>query len=725
MSLPRLKMLTVIFTVCIAVVLSGCLEASEKQDFDFALISDLHLPSYAGPIGMVFDEDKLMEMRNQKRIVTFTDECLAMEVKPDFVMNLGDTGDSGWAVLLNLYAKLMQPLVKAGIPVYTVVGNHDHDYTGNGREDLAEFFDPLGPEMIGRSGTRYSFEHKGCHFVVLNTRPITGLIRLNPKDIAWLKNDLMKVNKDTKVFLCIHSNLPDEDTHHIVELLQQFSQPVIIYGHSHRSAITRWGGIPVVNTGALWGGTPKDGSYQIMSVREDGLFLKTRDFKDQAVTFGPEEAIVYQEPGLSISIDIEENAVMRPDQKTSVITDSAVSGTLEYKYTGNNDWTGAEGGSGKWTIPALSSAIPGRYYLGLRFTAENGSVVLAHRNIVIPGDKVRQTWSVSLGSGILSTPTLYRDMAIIPTIEGGVYALRTTDGGTAWHFDVPEGQIVGKAALDDSKVYYGAGRSVQALDALSGKRIWTTSLEGTVIAGVTSHNGKLFVPAGETHMYCLDSSNGKILWDYPVSKSVMMEASADKDKVFFGGMDGCVRALDITSGKEIWKKQWSSIEDIYTSASFWPPSVAGDKVIFGKNRGHDDEKNIAAFDVSTGNIIWSDQLSANTYRLAFNSSKDMIMVSERTREMNGVRSLSVKDGSTLWTSDTGVMMAAGASAGDLAFERDTYYLCCLKAESGELIWKYRTNPGPQGWYYGPGAFAVSETQAIVGTMDGNVIALNW
>jgi len=725
MSFFRLKHLPFALAVTLAVFAFSCAPEQQSQEFSFALISDLHLPSYAGPIGMVFDEDKLMEMHNQKRIVEFTDECLEMDTKPDFIVNLGDTGDSGWAVLLNLYTKLMQPLVKAGIPVYTVVGNHDHDYTGIGREDLAEFFDPLGPEMIGCSGSRYSFDHKGCHLVVVNNRPITGLIRFNPKDLEWLKNDLATVDKGKKVFLFMHANVPDEDTHHIVEMLQQFEKPVIFYGHSHRSAIRRWGGIPVVNTGALWGGTPENGSYQIVSVQKDSIFVKMHNFNDPVGTFSPMEAIVFQKSGPEISVDLDDNAVMTPETAVSVTIDTDTSGTLEYKYSDSNDWTAAEGGNGKWSIPGLSADIPGRYFLGIRYTTESGSIVFAHRNIVVSAEKVKMAWSVSLGSGILGNPLLHRDITIVPTIEGGVYALRTADGGTEWHYKTSTGQIVGQIALEDGKVFFGAGRTVQALDALSGKRLWEASLDGTVIAGVTSHDGKLFVPAGETHVYCLNASNGEIFWDYPVAKSVMMEAVAEKDKVFFGCMDGCIRALDVASGKELWKKQWSALEDIYTSASFWPPSVANGKVIFGKNAGHDGEKNIAAFNAASGEMLWSNQLSANTYRLAFNGTKDMIMASERTREMNGVRSMSVKDGSTIWIADTGVMMAAGAAVGNLVFERDTYHLCCLETDSGELLWKYRTNPGPQGWYYGPGAYAVSDSQAIVGTMDGHVLALEW
>ena len=79
----------------------------------------------------------------------------------------------------------------------------------------------------------------------------------------------------------------------------------------------------------------------------------------------------------------------------------------------------------------------------------------------------------------------------------------------------------------------------------------------------------------------------------------------------------------------------------------------------------------------------------------------------------------------LWSAGTGVQMNAGASTGNLVFERDAYHLCCLNVGSGELLWKYRTNTGPQGSYYGPGAFVVSETLAIVGTMSGHVMALSW
>ncbi|MBT4485075.1 MAG: hypothetical protein HOC71_15530, partial [Candidatus Latescibacteria bacterium] len=249
MATNRRKMIINIIVI-ISVVWSGYIFAAEE--FTFVNFSDVHVPGYGSAIGMSLDENTLMPMHNPQRIKQFVNECIRINPKPDFAMNSGDTGDAGWMPLLRLYQKLMRPLVDAGIPVYTVVGNHDLDYAGIGRQELAEMYDPLGPAMIGKSGTRYSFEHKGCHFIVMNNRPISGLIRFNPMDIEWLRKDLEKVDVDTRILLFMHANLPVEDTHHIVELLQHYSKPVIFMGHNHRDTIDSWGGIPVIKTNCLY-----------------------------------------------------------------------------------------------------------------------------------------------------------------------------------------------------------------------------------------------------------------------------------------------------------------------------------------------------------------------------------------------------------------------------------------------------------------------------------------
>ena len=186
----------VIGAALLAVLWSRDAFSAKGEPFSFVHVSDIHVPIYLFGIGQPLDEATLLRMPNQRRPEQLVRECLAMDPKPAFVINSGDSGDVGWIALLKFYQRLMEPLVAAGIPVYTAVGNHDLDYTGIGVQDLAEIFDPLGPVAIGRTGPRYSFDSRGCHFVLLNDRPVTGLIRLTPSDIA-LRNDLKRVKRET------------------------------------------------------------------------------------------------------------------------------------------------------------------------------------------------------------------------------------------------------------------------------------------------------------------------------------------------------------------------------------------------------------------------------------------------------------------------------------------------------------------------------------------------
>lgn len=116
----RRKIPIITMAICISAVWIGCLFAAEAKEFPFVNFSDAHIPAYGFPIGLPLNEENLLQMHNPQRIQQFVNECLAMEPKPAFIINSGDTGDVGWTPLLKLYQKLMQPLVSAGIPVYTV-----------------------------------------------------------------------------------------------------------------------------------------------------------------------------------------------------------------------------------------------------------------------------------------------------------------------------------------------------------------------------------------------------------------------------------------------------------------------------------------------------------------------------------------------------------------------------------------------------------------------------
>jgi len=166
-------------------------------------------------------------------------------------------------------------------------------------------------------------------------------------------------------------------------------------------------------------------------------------------------------------------------------------------------------------------------------------------------------------------------------------------------------------------------------------------------------------------------------------------------------------------------------EDIYTTAPFWPPVLAGDKVIVSKSPARKEEKNLVAFSAPSGKICWSRSLTGSPLRLVLGPEKDKLYTTYSQNRLGGLQCLSVEDGSVLWNQATGVGMSAGIASRDVVLVRNDDDICCVEAATGKVQWTYHSSTGPQGSYYGPGATAVKDNLAIVGTMDGQVFALKW
>jgi 3',5'-cyclic AMP phosphodiesterase CpdA len=219
--------------------------ADAAQDFTFAYISDAHIQHITG--------DKFV--RNWDRgLIRAVAETNLLEPKPDFVMFGGDLGQLGMKEELDHGAEILS---KLHYKLHCVMGEHDYYL------DLGEYWSKLfGPH-------HYSFDHKGVHFVVLNSiltyddwtynkwpsaeqrmlemagldNPNGSPFMVGEKQRAWLKADLGKVDKATPVVVFSHSplqkiykgwNFWTEDAEEVQALLRPFDKVNVIYGHVHQ-----------------------------------------------------------------------------------------------------------------------------------------------------------------------------------------------------------------------------------------------------------------------------------------------------------------------------------------------------------------------------------------------------------------------------------------------------------------------------------------------------------
>src|SRR5262245_16240962 len=211
------------------------------QSFRFAYISDSHL------------YERSLNERFVRSILKAVDDVNAMDPQPDFVLYGGDIAQLGQPKELEEGAQILKAL-KA--PVRMMVGEHDWylDMGDNWRKHF-------GKDV-------YSFDHKGVHFVVLNSVLVgdswTGpkrsnmgrMLALAPLDNPngrpftvgaaqrdWLKNDLAKLKPETPVIVFSHSplykiykswNFWTDDAEEEQKLLATVKSVTVSHGHTHQ-----------------------------------------------------------------------------------------------------------------------------------------------------------------------------------------------------------------------------------------------------------------------------------------------------------------------------------------------------------------------------------------------------------------------------------------------------------------------------------------------------------
>ena len=224
--------------------------AAGAEPFRFAYISDSHLYK------------KELNDRFVRSLLRAVDDVNAMDPQPDFVLYGGDLAQLGQKEELDLGAEILEG-VKA--PVRMMVGEHDW-YLDMGERWTHHFGEP-----------NYSFDHKGIHFVVLNSvveadfwtekglSPMERMLTVagldngkqNPFTVgdvqrAWLKEDMAKVSSATPVIVFSHSplyklyknwNFWTDDADEVQAILRKFRNVVVIHGHTHQVLTNRIGNI--------------------------------------------------------------------------------------------------------------------------------------------------------------------------------------------------------------------------------------------------------------------------------------------------------------------------------------------------------------------------------------------------------------------------------------------------------------------------------------------------
>lgn len=278
------------------------ISAEEVPSFSFAHLTDMHVQSELGAAAAGFRQ--CIAKLNQLR------------ARPDFVITGGNLIMDALAVdevRLKEQVKLFDECCQDfDLPVHHVVGNHDvvgWSTQANVLSDHALFGKRLFADQYGSGRTYRSFDHKGWHFILLDSigqspgsPEYIGLI--DEVQMDWLKQDLAAVGRTKPIVIVTHipffsvwnqailgptapvgpkslvTNVPE-----VRKLLAGFNVNLVLSGHGHIRERIELGRTTHIQSGSVsgrWWKGPINGDAEAFAV----ITLNGGDFAYRYEEFG-------------------------------------------------------------------------------------------------------------------------------------------------------------------------------------------------------------------------------------------------------------------------------------------------------------------------------------------------------------------------------------------------------------------------------------------------------
>ncbi len=187
------------------------------------------------------------------------DKINRLKPQPDFVISIGDiiwgyTRDN--ELLEKEFNAFEQAISKLKVPFYNAPGNHEIS-----SRYAVILYKKLFSYLPGEK-LYYSFNHKGSHFIALNTEEYRKKSQICCKQLDWLKEDLEKNKTARHIFVFFHRPLYPVANHigdsldkypekrdALVKLFNKYKVKYVFCGHEHLYSKSNNNGLIQIITG--------------------------------------------------------------------------------------------------------------------------------------------------------------------------------------------------------------------------------------------------------------------------------------------------------------------------------------------------------------------------------------------------------------------------------------------------------------------------------------------
>ena len=311
----------------------------------------------------------------------------------------------------------------------------------------------------------------------------------------------------------------------------------------------------------------------------------------------------------------------------------------------------------------------------------------------------RKVWRYYAGSLVEFPPAIAYGRLYFSTNSGVVTALNTKTGKRAWvhrsgrcvaaspavgtykHGTIYE-TFLNKPPCNAASTR-GTGK-VMAFAAGFGEVRWSKTIGPSESSPLLVGN-RLYVGDWEGRLWALDARTGKTIWTYRAGGPIKGAAAFTAGRVYFGSYDGHVYCVAAKSGKLVWKARAQA--RLYGDSRFYStPALAFGRLYIGSTDGK-----VYSYGAASGTLIWSHSTGGYVYSspAAWNGLVFAGSYSKRLYAFDAAT------GDVRWTfSANGQISGSPTVIGNVVYfatlANRTY---ALSARTGKELWSY-----PDGEY---------------------------
>ena len=228
----------------------------------------------------------------------------------------------------------------------------------------------------------------------------------------------------------------------------------------------------------------------------------------------------------------------------------------------------------------------------------------AHRRALDP--PLREAWSLNTHALIEFPPAVAGGVAYVVNKYGNAKAVRLRDRKVLWE-RVTDPKDSGTPTDVTAPVYH-QGRvffayvdgNLVAVDAATGKQVWTRKLVGHLESSPMAVGGTLYLGTDKTNVVAVRASDGAIRWQFNSPGAIKASPSFHRSRIYVADYEGTMFCLDARSGKPIWRTNTTRVPPFGDGGFYSSPAIA-----FGHVYAARDDGTVFAFDEKTGKVGWS------------------------------------------------------------------------------------------------------------------------